>query len=135
MDPSAREFRNAAGQRLATAEFLQKGGRTLDAMYLAGYAIKCGLKSLALELTPEPRQHRMLRDFRTHNYERLIEILATLGCEVPLDLIRRFRRSGWKTDLRYQSGRLDTGEVRDFLKSVPMTLDWIPRELIRRSQE
>jgi HEPN domain-containing protein len=47
-----RDFQRAAAQRLTTAEFLLENGFTLDATYLAGYAIECSLKSLILHATP-----------------------------------------------------------------------------------
>ena len=45
-------FQRAADQRLTTAAFLLENGFHLDAVYLGGYGIECGLKALILKRTP-----------------------------------------------------------------------------------
>jgi HEPN domain-containing protein len=52
----AREFYQAAKQRLADSYLLLDHGRTTGSMYLAGYAVECMLKALVLSALP--RRHR-----------------------------------------------------------------------------
>jgi HEPN domain-containing protein len=133
MPSSSRDFQRAARQRLNTAEFLLNHLYTLDAMYLAGYSIECTLKALILELTPAPQQAEMLEKIssgrKMHEPETLGAILKDLGHPIPLDLVKRFRRSGWTTALRYESGRADTGETRGFLKTAKAAYDWVEGQL------
>jgi len=124
---SSRDFQRAAAQRLTTAEFLLKYGYTLDAMYLAGYAVECTLKALILQATPVKDRQKTLRKIsagkKMHEPEILGSILKDLGRSIPLDLVKRFRRSGWSTALRYETGRKDTGETRGFLRTAKRTID------------
>jgi hypothetical protein len=48
----AREFYQAAKQRLADSYLLLDHGRTTGSMYLAGYAVECMLKALVLSALP-----------------------------------------------------------------------------------
>jgi len=129
---TARDFRRAAEQRFTTAEFLLNRGYTLDALYLAGYSVECILKSLVMHLTPEPdRQEafdRLRGGAKMHYPEHLKEELRNLGRPMPLDLVKRFRRFEWSTDLRYESGKKPTGEVRGYLKLAKATMDWVNGE-------
>ncbi len=129
MASSSRDFRRAALQRLTTADFLLEHKYTLDAMYLGGYAIECALKSLILHLTLETDRNDMLRQIRVHQLEKLASILKQLNEPIPLPLARGFRRYGWSPDLRYQSGRVNTGEARGFLKTAKDAYDWVEGKL------
>ncbi len=133
MPSSSRDFLRAALQRLTTAKFLLKNGYNLDAMYLGGYAVECSLKALILEITPEPDQPEMLKKIssgkKMHDTEILGGVLKDRGRPIPLELVKRFRRSGWSTTLRYESGRTDTGETRGFLKTAENTYDWVKEQL------
>lgn len=130
---SSRDFQRAARQRLTTAEFLLENRYNLDAMYLAGYAIECALKALVVELTPASDRGETLKKIgsgkQMHEPEVLGGILKDLGKPIPLELVKRFRRSGWSTALRYESGRTDTGETRGFLRTAKATQDWVEGEL------
>lgn len=125
---TSRDFQRAAQQRLTTAEFLLDHDFPLDAFYLAGYAVECMIKSLILHLTSEIDRaetfERLRQGSRMHYPEHLKAELRALGCELPLDLTRRFRRFEWSTDLRYESGRWPMGEVRGYLKTARLTFDW-----------
>jgi HEPN domain-containing protein len=120
-------------QRLTTAEFLLRNNYTLDAMYLAGYTVECTLKALILEMAPSADRSATLTNItsgkKMHDAEILGGILKDLGRPIPLELVKRFRRSGWSTDLRYESGRTDTGETRGFLKTAKQTYDWVEGQL------
>ncbi len=133
MPSTSRDFQRAAGQRFTTAEFLLGNGYTLDAMYLAGYTVECTLKALILEVTPVADRPGTLKKIssgkKMHDTEILSGILKDRGCPIPLDLVKRFRRSRWSTALRYESGRMDTGETRGFLKTAKMAYDWVEGQL------
>ena len=122
MPSSSRDFQRAARQRITTAEFLLRHRYTLDAMYLAGYTVECSLKALIVELTPIADRPMTLTKIRSgrrmHDAEVLGGILKDLGQPIPLRLVKRLRRSGWSTSLRYEAGRRDTGETRAFLKTA-----------------
>jgi len=85
-------------QRLTTAEFLLANHYNLDAKYLAGYTVECTLKALILELTPVAERAEMFKKIRSgkqmHEPEILGSILKDLGRPIPLDLVKRLRRSG-----------------------------------------
>src|SRR5580658_9793913 len=106
---SSRDFQRAAEQRFTTAEFLLGRGFTLDALYLAGYSVECILKALIMHLTPEPDQEATFQLLKSgakmHYPEHLREELKKRGVDIPLDIIKRFRRFEWSTSLRYESGR------------------------------
>jgi HEPN domain-containing protein len=133
MPSSSRDFQRAARQRLNTAEFLLEQRYNLDAMYLAGYTVECTLKALILEITPVDRHAQMLQRITAgatmHDPEALGGILKDLGRPIPLELVKRFRRSGWSTALRYETGRTDTAETRGFLKTAKATYDWVEGQL------
>ena len=133
MPHSSRDFLRAAAQRLTTAQFLLENRYNLDAMYLGGYTVECALKALIMEATPTPGRPAMLARItsgkKMHNHEILGEILKTLNRPIPLELVRRFRRSAWSTDLRYESGRGDSGETRGFLRTATQAYDWVKGQL------
>ena len=130
---TARDFRRAAEQRFTTAEFLLESNYPLDALYLAGYSVECILKSLILHLTPEANQNdtfnRLKGGAKMHYPEHLKEELKTLGCEMPIALIKRFRRFEWSTSLRYESGRRPASEVRGYLTAARTTIAWAHGEM------
>ena len=41
-------FRRVAKQRFLSAEYLERGGYNLDAIYLAGYSVECILERVSL---------------------------------------------------------------------------------------
>jgi len=130
---TSRDFQRAAMQRYTTAEFLLENKYNLDAMYLGGYTVECTLKALILDATPEDDREgmfdRICSGHQMHYPETLKAILVDLGRPIPLDLVRRFRRSGWSTALRSETGRRDTGETRGFLKTARMVYDWVEEQL------
>jgi len=130
---TSQDFLKVARQRLDTATFLLKNTFTLDAMYIAGYAVECALKALILEKTPLADRGRILVDLtsgaKMHKPEVLAEFLRNLGIRLPLDLTKKFRRSTWSTGLRYETGRTDTGETRAFIKTAEATITWVKGQL------
>jgi len=125
---SARHFRRAGEQRFTTAEFLLERGYPLDALYLAGYAVECTLKSVIMHFSPEEALEetfiRLKSGAKMHYPEHLKAELADLGHPLPLDLVKGFRRFDWSTSLRYESGRRPPSEVRGYLKVAKRTMDW-----------
>jgi HEPN domain-containing protein len=106
-----------------------KNGYNLDAMYLAGYVVECALKALILRFTPEQDQAAKLIQLKTHKLEKLVVLLRELGHPIPLRLVERIRRSDWSTELRYEVGRIDTGETRGYLKTVRIIYRWVEGQL------
>lgn len=130
---TSRDFQKAAAQRLTTAETLLRVGITLDAQYLGGYTVECSLKALILELTAPADRPDMLRKItagaKMHRPDILLGELRDRGVALPLDLARRMRRFEWTTDLRYETGRRDTGETTAFLRTAKTLLDWVEGQL------
>lgn len=133
MPLSSRDFQRAARQRLETALLLYRNHHNLDAMYLAGYTVECSLKALILGLTPGPDRaamfDRISRGNAMHYPENLSAILRTLDKAIPLELVKKYRRFAWSTDLRYESGRTPTGETGGFLRTAQQTYEWVEGEL------
>lgn len=117
---TARDFLRAALQRLSTAEAIFEELRiTLEAQYVGGYAVECALKALIMEKTPEAGRpdmlYRLTHGAASHRKEILLGELRDLGISLTPELSRRMRRFDWTTALRYETGRLDTGETRAVL--------------------
>jgi HEPN domain-containing protein len=130
---TSRDFQRAAAQRLTTAETLLREKLTLDAQYLGGYTVECSLKALILELTPDTDKADKLKEItagaKMHRPDILLGELRNLGVALPLDLAKRMRRFKWTTDLRYETGRRDTGETTAFLTTAKAIYDWVEGQL------
>ena len=105
-----------------------------DGMYLAGYAVECSLKALILHLTPDADKEKMFSRISSgasmHYPETLGGILkGELGIKLPLDLVKRYRRFGWSTAIRYETGRADYGEARGVWKTGKATYDWVREKM------
>lgn len=130
---TSRDFQKVAAQRLTTAEVLLREKLTLDAQYLGGYAVECSLKALILARTPDPEKPDKLKQIssgaKMHRPEVLLEELKQLGIGLGSQLAKRMRRFDWTTDLRYETGRRDTGETIAFLKTAKAMYDWVEIQL------
>ena len=130
---TSRDFQKVAGQRLTTAETLLREKLTLDAQYFAGYTVECSLKALIMHLTAEPDQPDQLKlitaGARMHRPDVLFGELRDLGVSLPLEIAKRMRRFDWTTDLRYETGRRDTGETIAFLRTAKAIYDWVEDQL------
>ena len=132
---SSRDFQKAAAQRLIAAETLLRSPEklTLDAHYIGGYTVECTLKALILEQTPDPDKPDKLRRITSgasmHRPDVLLGELRTLGIALPLHLTKRLRRFDWTTDLRYETGRRDTGETIAFLNTAKAIYEWVKGQL------
>lgn len=126
---TSRDFQRAAGQRLVAAETLLAQGLTLDAQYICGYVVECSLKALILHVAPEADRpalrERISRGERMHRAEVLLGELRELKINLPRELAQRLRRFDWTTDLRYETGRRDTGETKGMLKTAQAIMNWV----------
>jgi hypothetical protein len=124
-----RDFLKVAAQRLTTAETLLREKMTLDAQYIGGYTVECSLKALILDRTPEPEKPEKLKRLTAgaimHRPDVLLGELRVLGVGLPLEIAKRMRRFDWTTDLRYETGRRDTGETIAFLKTAKAIYAWV----------
>lgn len=130
---TSRDFLKVAGQRLTAAETLLREKLTLDAQYIGGYAVECALKALILSRTPVVDQPQVLKQITAgatmHRPDILLGKLRDLGVALPLEIARRMRRFDWATDLRYETGRRDTGETIAFLKTAKAIYDWVEGQI------
>lgn len=130
---SSRDFQKVAGQRLNTAEVLLRERLTLDAQYIGGYTVECSLKALILHVTPPPDRPDVLARITSgatmHRPDILLGKLRDLGILLPPEVAKRMRRFDWTTDLRYESGRRDTGETIAFVRTAKAVYDWAEGQL------
>ena len=66
---------------------------------------------------------------KMHRPDILLGELRKLGVMLPLGLAKRMRRFEWSTDLRYETGRRDTGETTAFLNTAKAIYDWVEGQL------
>ena len=64
-----------------------------------------------------------------HRPDVLLGELGKLRVFLPLELAKRMRRFDWTTDLRYETGRRDTGETVAFLTTAGMVYEWAKGQL------
>ena len=64
-----------------------------------------------------------------HRPDVLLGDLRDRGSLLPLDIAKRMRRFDWTTDLRYETGRRDTGETIAFLRTAKVIYDWVEGQL------
>ena len=130
---TSRDFQRVAAQRMTAAETLLRERLTLDAQYIGGYTVECSLKALILHLTPGSDQAdklaRISSGANMHKPEVLLGELRDLGTALPLAIANRMRRFDWTTDLRYETGRRDTGETVAFLRTAKTIHDWVEGQM------
>jgi HEPN domain-containing protein len=135
MQPTTpRDFLKVALQRLTAAEEIMETLRlTLEAQYIGGYSVECSLKALILGKTAEPDRATMLerltRGATYHRAEVLLDKLREQGVFLPVELAKRLRRFDWTTDLRYETGRKDTGETNGLLRTARAIYEWVERQI------
>jgi hypothetical protein len=130
---TSRDFQKAAGQRLTTAETLFREKLTLAAQYVGGYTVECSLKALILHQTADAEKLdklvRITAGANMHKPEVLLGELRKFGVALPVEISKRMRRFNWTTDLRYETGRRDTGETKGFLKTAKAIYNWVEGQL------
>src|SRR4051794_8825909 len=102
----ARLYYRCAAQRYQDSQLLIKGNRTTGAVYFAGYAIECMLKSLLLEATSRAKRMETMANFRGgkgHDLEYLRRSYYLAGgARFPVEVNLAFTNvESWSTDLRY----------------------------------
>jgi hypothetical protein len=135
MQPTTpRDFLKVALQRLTVAEeILEILRRTLESQYIGGYSVECALKSLILERTADPDRPEMLdrltHGAAHHRTEVLLDRLRDRGVALTVELAKRMRRFDWTTDLRYETGRKDTGETKGLLRTAKAVYEWVEEQI------
>lgn len=135
MQPTTpRDFLKVALQRLTAAEEIMRTLRlTLEAQYIGGYSVECSLKALILEKTAEPDRSAMLERLTHgatyHRLEILLDELRKRGVYLTLEFAKRMRRFDWTTDLRYETGRKDTGETNALLHTARAIYEWVEEQI------
>ncbi len=135
MQPTTpRDFLKVALQRLTAAEEINESLRlTLEAQYIGGYSVECALKALILDRTAEPDRpdmlNRLTHGATYHRVEVLLDRLRERGVRLTVDLAKRMRRFDWTTDLRYETGRKDTGETNGLLRTARAIYEWVEGQI------
>lgn len=127
--PEARQYYQAARQRLDDAQFLLAGERTTGAIYLAGYSVECMLKALILSLAARTKRRAVLETFRgskAHDYNWLrTKYLKSGGQQFPADIAKSFTFvNTWTVEIRYRSGTAKRADAEVFLKNVELIMYW-----------
>ena len=126
-----RKFFRVATQRFAEAQFLFEGERYAASIYLAGYAVECGLKALILSAVPKNRQADLAASFRGsggHNFNRLIEAYIEGGGPGPPLAITKdltYVHDEWSVELRYLAGEKPYRDAERFVSSTDRVLEWV----------
>lgn len=135
MQPTTpRDFLRVALQRLTAAEAIMETLRlTLEAQYIGGYSVECSLKALILEKTALGERPTMLerltRGATYHRSEVLLDRLRDSDVFLTVDLAKRMRRFDWSTNLRYETGRKDTGETNGLLRNAREIYTWVEEQI------
>jgi hypothetical protein len=135
MQPTTpRDFLKVALQRLTAAEEIVGALRlTLEGQYIAGYSVECSLKALILETTAQHDRANVLEQLthgsKHHRPEVLLDRLRERGVILTIELAKRMRRFDWTTDLRYETGRKDTGETNGLLRTARPIYDWVEEQI------
>lgn len=89
---TSRDFLKVAEQRLNAAETLLAADITLDAQYVAGYAVECSRGALILEKTPLTNRpdtwRRISPGARMHRPETLLQELRALDVVLTRELAK-----------------------------------------------
>ena len=129
MNGDARLFYRCAVQRYEDAQILLDAAHTTGAVYLAGYAIECILKSLLLSTLAVGPREAMIKSFRgakAHDFDWLrTKYLKDRHARFPPEITEAFSLVNvWSTDLRYQPRTMKTEEAESFLGSVSIIILW-----------
>lgn len=127
--PDARLFYRCAVRRFEEAGVLRRAAMTTGAVYLAGYAVECSLKSLILDGVPASRRPQVLASFRgnaAHDFEWLrSRYLENGGARFPKEVTRSFTFvASWSTQLRYSPRELAPNDADRFIRATETILEW-----------
>ena len=131
-DPDARRYYRAGKQRLSEAELILRQVKLpAAAVYLAGYAVECLLKSLLIERTPEVERAELVGLMKTqygHNFTRLRAALAYRGVHVPANVVGEMTFvSRWSPELRYDPGPGSATVGNRFVAASARIVHWADR--------
>jgi hypothetical protein len=125
----ARLFYRCSFQRFEESQILLRAGYTTGAVYLAGYAIECILKSLILSAVSRKKADGVLQSFRgqrAHDYQWLRSMCFPKGgARLPTEVKHSFTLvDGWSTEMRYSPLLLKIEDADSFLKATDVILRW-----------
>lgn len=112
---------------------LLESGLFLDAVYLGGYVVECGLKALILQRTPIRKRREVCRELttgsRSHNFDVLAGCLKAKGCPLAPGIQGRLDdlNDEWRTNLRYSGALIPEGEAEEFFESMAAVHEWVLR--------
>lgn len=137
------ELAIASRQRLADAKILLNASRWRGAMYMAGYAVECLLKTKLMhiydcknlrELEDLLRQRSVLPAHRTvftHQLEDLIKLAPGYNRLMQnRDMLSLFNKiNQWMPSWRYTSKPTNRREAIEFMTSIERFIHWISNNL------
>jgi HEPN domain-containing protein len=134
-DKDIRLFQRAAAQRLTASRLLLEHGFYLESIYIAGYAVECALKGLILLRTPKNQKAGMVKKItkvgsKGHDFEYLKNLLrqSPSNLTFPSDVHGLLRKvATWSTSMRYEVGRGDHDDAKEFIAAVQKIRDWAER--------
>lgn len=119
--------------RLKKARFLLQHNYTTAAVYLAGYAVECMLKTLILANEPAARHPQTMKSFRgvhSHAYRWLREELAKRRVNLPATITKGLTRvKFWTTSLRYDPSIINRHDAEEFVTAVDEIAAWARERL------
>jgi HEPN domain-containing protein len=121
--PNALTLSKVAMNRYDDADCLMKAKRYNAAIYLAGYAVECMLKSLLVTRTPVSKTAEIQDFFRGnlgHNLEQLLLAIRERGENFPSPVTRMFQTINkiWSVNIRYQHVQLKHKEAASIMNAV-----------------
>ena len=137
------ELAAASRQRLADAQALFNASRWRGAMYMAGYAVECLLKTRLIhiydcknlrELEDLLRQRSMLPENRTvftHQLEDLLRLTPGYNRLIRnREMLPLFNKvNQWTPNWRYTSKSTHRREATEFMISIESFMQWINNNL------
>ena len=137
------EQAGASRQRLEDARTLLSASRWRGAMYIAGYAVECLLKTKMMqiygcqnlrELDDILRQRSILPAHRTvftHQLEDLLKLTPGYNrLKQNRDMLSLFNKvNRWMPNWRYTPNSTDRREATEFMASVERFMHWVDHNL------
>ena len=129
-----KRFHRVALQRFGDARLLFEGGRNTAAIYLAGYAVECGLKALLLSSATASECQAIVDSFRGfdgHNLKTLkARYIERSRVSFPKSVAGRLTYVNlWTTSLRYEPANASPREAKEFLGATGEIIEWIEGRL------
>ncbi|HEY2410860.1 MAG TPA: hypothetical protein VGI40_01380 [Pirellulaceae bacterium] len=133
------ELTKASAERLTDAKSLIGARRYRGAVYIAGYAVECILKTKLMqrfncrnldELDDKLRKRRQIGEDRSLFTHELILLVTLLDCIDRIQADRRIRKyfshvSQWTPHWRYTAEPINAEKATDFIQAVAGLVQWI----------